>query len=349
MPMRSPSQDFCIDSSLPKQAVEPCLSGPSMFTSAWADACQSQAVLLAKPTIPQQASSPYSISSPPLSRRQFLKALLLASMTLLPSHGHTRQELPSPPIWWLPLQGATQTPRGPLLPEPPMGLPGSIMKLIATTVLLEERLLSPNTAMDCRGSLRIGTQTFHCQHAHGPITLLEAIGLSCNLFFAQAAPLFSSRRFLQYAERFQLNQPAYGSEHFRFPRQGDALSGTSPAYALGLQRNLQPNAFQLLRLSALIAQRQVPDIAPSTWQLLQRGMRLAVQGGTAAELDPTQHLHIAAKTGTTQHGQAFESWLIGYFPFENPRYAFCARSGHGTAKEQAVPLAHQFLLAHRWP
>jgi cell division protein FtsI/penicillin-binding protein 2 len=218
------------------------------------------------------------------------------------------------------------------------------MKLIAATALLEERLMNTEELLECRGTLHIQGQTFHCQHPHGKLALREAIGLSCNLFFAQAAERLSIQRFLQYARQYQLHLPVERGEPVIFPHE--ISSQASQSYVLGLNRNMRPNALQLTRMAGLIAQRNIPKIQPHTWQVLQDGMRLAAIRGTAYELDPNNQWHMAAKTGTAQHGQTFQSWVIGYFPLENPRYAFCARSSAGTAKDSAVPLAHRFFSAH---
>jgi cell division protein FtsI/penicillin-binding protein 2 len=226
----------------------------------------------------------------------------------------------------------------------PSGLPGSIMKLVAATALLEERLMNIDELLECGGTLHIQGQTFHCQHSHGNIAMREAIGLSCNLFFAQAAERLSMRRFLHYAREYQLHQPVEVGESVIFPHE--ISSQPSQSYVLGLNRNMRPNALQLARMAGLIGQRKIPNIQPHTWQLLQEGMRVAAVRGTAYELDPNNQWHMAAKTGTAQHGQTFQSWVIGYFPLESPRYAFCARSSAGTAKDSAVPLAHRFFFDH---
>lgn len=54
------------------------------------------------------------------------------------------------------------------------------------------------------------------------------------------------------------------------------------------------------------------------------GMRMAVTEGTCVALN-TPNLKIAAKSGTAQVGLGntnTNSWIIGFFPYENPRYAF---------------------------
>ena len=54
------------------------------------------------------------------------------------------------------------------------------------------------------------------------------------------------------------------------------------------------------------------------------GMRLAVTAGTAVALN-VPYVKVAAKTGTAQLGvlkNKVNSWVIGFFPYDNPKYAF---------------------------
>ncbi len=56
----------------------------------------------------------------------------------------------------------------------------------------------------------------------------------------------------------------------------------------------------------------------------EEGMRLTVTKGTASLLNIPQ-VKIAAKTGTAELGvykTRVNSWVIGYYPYENPKYAF---------------------------
>jgi penicillin-binding protein A len=249
----------------------------------------------------------------------------------------------SEPIWVMSL--ASENILGPSNTPVPAGMPGSLMKLVAATAILQEKLMLPDDALECRGTLHIQGQTFHCEHAHGKIAMREAIGLSCNLFFAQAAQRLSAQRFLQYARLFQLHEPLRLGDAVVFPNRIEK-GLPSQSYVLGLNRNMRPSALQLVRMAGLIARRDIPGLRPHTWEMLQAGMQLAVKRGTASGLDPDNRLHMAAKTGTTQHGHAFQSWLIGFFPIENPQYAFCVRSPFGTAKGNAVPLARRFFATH---
>lgn len=60
------------------------------------------------------------------------------------------------------------------------------------------------------------------------------------------------------------------------------------------------------------------------YRVIQEGMRLTVTAGTATILDIPQ-MDVAAKTGTAQTGvgnSRINSWIIGFFPYENPKYSF---------------------------
>ncbi len=70
----------------------------------------------------------------------------------------------------------------------------------------------------------------------------------------------------------------------------------------------------------------VNDVAadPSSFQIVREGMRQAVQTGSATGLN-VPYVQVAAKTGTAELGtlkQFVNSWITGFFPYDNPRYAF---------------------------
>ena len=201
-------------------------------------------------------------------------------------------------------------------------------------------------------------------HPHGHVDLTHAIAKSCNVFFITACEKLTSKTFLEYAQKFGLDLPVAGRPSGPFPVEGHAPSFM---YALGLVPDCKPNALQLLRLAAIVATTgDVPylhsaeeaaegdrfrlQLKESTWHRLQQGMELCLrEGGTAAKLDPENKMHIAAKTGTSPDGNKFQSWIIGYFPTDNPKHAFCLNSLAGNSQEAAVPQAHKFLFATTWP
>ncbi len=69
---------------------------------------------------------------------------------------------------------------------------------------------------------------------------------------------------------------------------------------------------------------KVENIKPEIWDIIHEGMRMGVTEGTAKGLN-MDAVHIAAKTGTAELGVSKDnvnSWTTGFFPYENPRYAF---------------------------
>src|SRR3989344_382280 len=59
------------------------------------------------------------------------------------------------------------------------------------------------------------------------------------------------------------------------------------------------------------------------WRVVREGMRESVTYGTAVGLN-VPYVRAAAKTGTAEIGSAkllVNSWSVGFFPFENPKYA----------------------------
>jgi len=59
-------------------------------------------------------------------------------------------------------------------------------------------------------------------------------------------------------------------------------------------------------------------------KVVREGMRMGVQEGIATGLN-VDYVNIAAKTGTAELGsqkQFVNSWVVGFFPYEKPRYAF---------------------------
>lgn len=71
-------------------------------------------------------------------------------------------------------------------------------------------------------------------------------------------------------------------------------------------------------------QIEIINLPQENIQIAREGMRLSVTEGIAAAVK-FDFLHVAAKTGTAQIGsknQFLNSWMIGFFPYEKPRYAF---------------------------
>ena len=78
-------------------------------------------------------------------------------------------------------------------------------------------------------------------------------------------------------------------------------------------------------------------------------MRLTVKGanGTAKGLD-IEGVDVAGKSGTAELGvskQLVNSWISGYFPYDNPKYAFAVIMEKG---DRHNPYGAVFAMAWAW-
>ncbi|MEX2052180.1 MAG: penicillin-binding transpeptidase domain-containing protein [Candidatus Paceibacterota bacterium] len=82
-------------------------------------------------------------------------------------------------------------------------------------------------------------------------------------------------------------------------------------------------------------------------EIIIKGMREAVTYGTAASLN-VPYVKIAAKTGTAELGllkNRVNSWVVGFFPYDNPKYVFTImmESGPAVGSVNASSVMRQLL------
>lgn len=92
---------------------------------------------------------------------------------------------------------------------------------------------------------------------------------------------------------------------------------------------------------------QLPIQNPEYYRIISEGMRMTVTEGTAQATN-VPYIEIAAKTGTAQVGvrnQYINSWIVGFFPYQNPKYAFVLllERGPATTTYGASPTFRMFL------
>lgn len=82
------------------------------------------------------------------------------------------------------------------------------------------------------------------------------------------------------------------------------------------------------------AQKKISlDVAQHPMDVAKEGMRLGVTDGIATAVN-VPYVEVAAKTGTAQVGvrnEYMNSWMVGFFPYEHPRYAFAVVLERGPA------------------
>jgi penicillin-binding protein 2 len=91
----------------------------------------------------------------------------------------------------------------------------------------------------------------------------------------------------------------------------------------------------------------IPSLDLNYYKIVKEGMRLSVTEGTSQAIN-FPFVKVASKTGTAQLGldkDEMNSWVIGFWPYENPRYAFAIVMERGPKYNQfgAVLVMQRFL------
>lgn len=198
--------------------------------------------------------------------------------------------------------------------------------------------------------------------AHGLVDMRDALAVSSDVYFYTIGGGFGSQaglgieKIAKYAKLFGLGKKT-GSE---FPNEAvgtvptpewkkvnfngaDWLLGNTYHTVIG-QYGFQVTPLQMARLVSalgnggrLVKPRllaiqpgevmtwdTIPGISIEALKIVGEGMRRGVTSGTAIGLN-IPPVAIAAKTGTAELGTTknlVNSWVTGFFPYNNPRYAF---------------------------
>jgi penicillin-binding protein 2 len=107
--------------------------------------------------------------------------------------------------------------------------PGSTFKIVMAVAALEEKVISPGTAIQCTGELPIGNHVFHCwrKGGHGMVNLHRALVESCDIYFYQVARRLGIERIAKWSKLFGLGSPT----GIHLDREMPGLAG-SPAWKL---------------------------------------------------------------------------------------------------------------------
>ncbi|MFA6445892.1 MAG: penicillin-binding transpeptidase domain-containing protein [Candidatus Paceibacterota bacterium] len=198
--------------------------------------------------------------------------------------------------------------------------------------------------------------------AHGWVDMREAIAVSSDVYFYEVGGGFEDQpglgitkidKYLNlfgfgtttgsgffYGPSGVLPNPAWKAEHFtdKTWRLGDTYNTSIGQYGV------QVTPLQMARAVASIAndgKLLTPRITPvddqdsiesvdlpishNSFQIVREGMRQVITSGMASGLKLGDRVKVAAKTGTAQVSfvkDYVNSWVIGFFPYDNPKYAF---------------------------
>ncbi len=227
--------------------------------------------------------------------------------------------------------------------------PGSLAKVIAAAIALEEGITTPLRQIHCSGGMgappHTGLGHLPCwdPRGHGSLTLVEAIEFSCNVHFYTLGMELGLSRMRRGLEQFGL--------------KGDRIR-SAPHVATGEDPGFRVDLDQVLNLASWVARRDqgnpLVNLSPEVWDVLQAGMVAAAQEGTARGIAPPGY-RVAAKTGTLMHPNAlrsnhsgsdpnpFYAWVMAYWPVTKPKYAMALRLNHGKAYAEAIPIARAVI------
>ena len=103
----------------------------------------------------------------------------------------------------------------PLINKPMAGLypPGSTIKPIVALSALENDVINPKKIIECKGSIELYGQTYHCwkEKGHGFMSLRSAIKQSCDVYFYEVARRLGVDRLSVTAKDFGLGKKVLNS------------------------------------------------------------------------------------------------------------------------------------------
>lgn len=221
--------------------------------------------------------------------------------------------------------------------------------------------------------------------AHGWTNMREAIAVSSDVYFYAVGGGYGDQRGLGI-ERLKYWYDAFGftsptgielageatgfvpTPTYKEEKYGEPWRiGNTYHTAIG-QYDMQMTPIEAVRAVAAIAnggmlvkptvlanqpvEGQTMAISPYALQIAREGMRLGVTAGTSIGLNDLSFVDIAGKTGTAQLGfnnEFYNSWAVGFFPYEKPKYAYVVVMEKGPAGNAVggIYVVHQALQALR--
>ncbi|MBP6911620.1 MAG: hypothetical protein KBB88_00240 [Candidatus Pacebacteria bacterium] len=227
--------------------------------------------------------------------------------------------------------------------------------------------------------------TYKDNKAHGWVDMRHALAVSSNVYFYTIGGGFENQKGLgigrigTYTHMFGLDtktginmqgevsgtvpSPEWKAANFKGDqwRIGDTYNTSIGQYGF------QVTPIEMVRAVAAIANGGtlvIPSISspvdPTTFekltfdendmQVVREGMRMVVTDG-GGQLLKYLPFSIAVKTGTAQVGiqkKNVNAWMEGFFPFDNPKYAFVFLMEHGPGGEAVVGASRAALPFFSW-
>jgi penicillin-binding protein 2 len=220
---------------------------------------------------------------------------------------------------------------------------------------------------------------------NGWVNMMQAIAVSCDVYFYEVGGGYQNQKGLgianleKYAGLFGfgsttgIDLPGEKSGTIPSPAWKAINFKSDPTWRIGDtyhtaigQYGFQVTPMEMVRAVASIANEgklltphlilndtqkekefTTLNFPQADFSVVQEGMRDAVSTGTAVALN-VSYVEVAAKTGTAQLGVSknkVNSWVVGFFPYQNPKYAFAImmEAGPNTNEVGASSVMRQLL------
>jgi len=237
--------------------------------------------------------------------------------------------------------------------------PGSTIKPFLALAALVEGIISPEKEIFSSGSISIPNpyysdreSIFHDWKAHHWVDMRKAIAVSSNIYFYTIGGGYEDvvglgiKRISKHLKFFGLGEKTgidLRGELAGVVPNPDSSWRVGDTYNVSIgQGDLQVTPIQMAILTAFLANNGnfvtpslvlnkedvdnedntgLTGIDPEYFKIVKEGMRKAVLEGTASALKSLS-VEMAAKTGTAELGNSefVNSWLIGFWPAEDPRF-----------------------------
>ncbi|MFZ2522608.1 MAG: penicillin-binding transpeptidase domain-containing protein [Minisyncoccia bacterium] len=218
--------------------------------------------------------------------------------------------------------------------------------------------------------------------AHGLVNLRRAIAVSSNVYFYQVTGGYKNQKGIginnveKYVKLFgfgtttgikfpgeeggAIPSPEWKIKNFKGEewRLGDTYNTSigqygfqvTPIQVVSAVGALANGGKVILPYLILGEDRKVNSevsLSNSYFEIVKEGMRLGVTEGTSQSIN-FPFVKVASKTGTAQIGvnkDEVNSWVVGFWPIESPKYAFAVVMERGTRNSQfgAVLVMREFL------
>lgn len=243
---------------------------------------------------------------------------------------------------------------------------GSIFKIVTAAAALEEGISDADTIHLCNGNMIVDTVIFPCHHlqGHGFLNTEEAFALSCNCTFYNLGINLGSDTLCRYADKFGMGKQVidgYIPESEGNIPDDPVLSASEAANLSIGQGEIMITPLQAARLAAIIASggmakdvnliEGIADISGNMIKHMRRtsserviskntaekigDMMLKVTESGTGTNAKSDYISIAGKTGSAETGWQTENdymvqgWFVGYFPYDNPKYALAVMTENG--------------------